>query len=142
MTPAAGISRTWVIKEKLSEDVCCLTEEEVRKGCGSSKTVGKFLCSPVDDPSQIAFMRIYQQIPIAGTEDADLSTLAQQAIPPPMCPELESFKLLKRRDCGSAPRLLGHAERVRGEQELLPGGYVQYIVWEKVPGKPLTEELF
>lgn len=83
--------RTWVIQEKLSEDVCALREDEVEKGIGTSKTVGKFLCSLADDSSQVAFMRIYQQIPLVGTEEADLDTLRQQAIQPPECPELESF---------------------------------------------------
>jgi hypothetical protein len=62
--------RTWVITEKLSERAAPLTEHDVKMGRGSAKTVGKFLCHLTEDPNQIAFMRIYQQIPIAGTENA------------------------------------------------------------------------
>lgn len=87
-------------------------------------------------------MRIYQQIPIIGTENDDLTTLAQQAVPPPVCGELESLRRLKNRNCSAAPRLLGHAEMTQEQGDLLPGGYVQYVVWEQVPGVPLTEELF
>ncbi|PKX91069.1 uncharacterized protein P174DRAFT_463218 [Aspergillus novofumigatus IBT 16806] len=75
-------------------------------------------------------MRICQQIPITGTEDADNDTLARQAVPPGVG------------DCSAAPRFLGYAERIQEEHELLPGGYVRYLVWEKVPGEPMTEEFF
>ncbi|GIK07329.1 hypothetical protein Aspvir_002991 [Aspergillus viridinutans] len=134
--------RTWVITEKLVERAAPLTEHDVRMGRGSPKTVGKFLCHLADDPKQIAFMRIYQQIPITGTEDADNDTLARQAVPPGVCGELEAFKLLQRGGCSAVPRFLGHAEGIQGEHDLLPGGYVRYLVWEKVPGEPLTEEFF
>jgi hypothetical protein len=135
-------SRTWVIAEKLSERASPLTEHDVRMGRGSSMTVGKFLCHLAEDPKLIAFMRIYQQIPITGTEDADNDTLARQAVPPGVCGELECFKLLQSGGCSAAPRFLGYAERIQGEHELLPGGYVRYLVWEKVPGEPMTEEFF
>ncbi|KAJ5368205.1 uncharacterized protein N7496_007965 [Penicillium cataractarum] len=79
------------------------------------------------DSGQIAFMRIYYQIPITGTEDADLATLAQQIQPPEVCGELEAFKQLMSQGCSS---------------DLVPGGYIKYLVWEKVPGEALTEEFF
>jgi hypothetical protein len=75
-------SRTWVITEKLSERAVCMTETDVKMGRGPSITVGKFLCHLEGHPDLKAFMRIYHQIPIARTEDADLDTLAQQPVPP------------------------------------------------------------
>jgi hypothetical protein len=111
-------------------------------GVGSPMTVGKFLCHLEEDPTQIAFMRIYYQIPISGTEDADLATLAQQIQPPEVCGELEAFRLLMSQGCSSVPRFLGYCEKTQGEHDLVPGGYIKYLVWEKVPGEPLTEEYF
>lgn len=111
-------------------------------GVGSPMTVGKFLCHLEEDPTQVAFMRIYYQIPIAGTEDADLTTLAQQIQPHEVCGELEAFRLLMSQGCSSVPRFLGYCEKTQGEHDLVPGGYVKYLVWEKVPGEPLTEEFF
>lgn len=119
-----------------------MTDHDVKMGRGSPKTVGKFLCHLVEDPRQVAFMRLYQQIPITGTEDADNDTLARQAVPPGVCGELECFKLLQSGGCSAVPRFLGHAESIQGEHDLVPGGYVRYLVWEKVPGEPLTEESF
>lgn len=105
-------------------------------------TVGKYLCCLEEDPPQIAFMRIYYQIPITGTEDADLATLTQQIQPPEVCGELEAFKLLMSQGCSSIPRFLGYCERQQGENELVPGGYAKYLVWEKVPGDSLTVEYY
>lgn len=87
-----------------------MADHDVKMGRGSAKTVGKFLCHFAGDPNQIAFMRIYQQIPITGTEDADHDTLVRQAVAPGVCGELESFKMLQSGGCGAVPRFLGYAE--------------------------------
>ncbi|KAJ5188270.1 hypothetical protein N7472_007284 [Penicillium cf. griseofulvum] len=116
--------------------------EDVEMGVGSPITVGKFLCHLEEDPTQIAFMRIYYQIPITGTEDANLATLAQQIQPYEVCGELEAFRLLMSQGCSSVPRFLGYYEKKQEEHDLVPGGYIKYLVWEKVPGEPLTEEFF
>ncbi|OOQ83574.1 hypothetical protein PEBR_35559 [Penicillium brasilianum] len=139
---SSRISRTWVITKKLSERAVPMTDHDVKMGRGSARTVGKFLCHLTGDPNRIAFMRIYQQIPLPGTEDADRDILARQAVPPEVCGELECFKLLERGRCNTVPRFLGHAESTQGDNDLLPGGYIRYVVWEKVPGEPLTEEFF
>lgn len=105
-------------------------------------TVGKFLCHLEEDPTQIAFMRIYYQIPVTGTEDADLATLAQQLRPPEVCGEREAFKLLMSQGCTVVPRMLGYSEKTQAENDLVPGGYIKYLVWERIPGESLTEEFF
>jgi hypothetical protein len=72
-----GISRSWIITERLSERAFYLTQDDVDDGCGSSLTVGKFLCHLEEDPTQIGFMRVYYQIPITGTEHAPPAIRAQ-----------------------------------------------------------------
>lgn len=111
-------------------------------GVGSPMTVGKYLCHLEEDPTQIAFMRIYYQIPVSGTENADLATLAQQIQPLEVCGELEMFRRLMSQGCNSVPRFLGYCQKAQGEHDLVPGGYAKYIIWEKVPGEPLTKEYF
>ncbi|KAJ5861475.1 uncharacterized protein N7529_008785 [Penicillium soppii] len=140
--PPPRIGRSWTITAKLSERAVHLVQEDVDKGVGSPMTVGRFLCHLEEDPTQVAFMRMYYQIPITGTEDADLTTLSQQIQPHEVCGELEAFKQLMSRGCSSVPRFLGYCEKMQGEYGLVPGGYVKYLVWEKVPGEPLTEEFF
>lgn len=134
ISTSSQISRTWVITEKISERAAPMDDHDIKMGYGSAKTVGKFLCHLAEDPTQIAFMRIYYQIPITGTEDADHDTLATQAVPPGVCGELESFKLPQSEHCSAVPRILCHAESTQGDDSLVPGGYIRYVVWEKVPG--------
>ncbi|KAJ5135325.1 uncharacterized protein N7515_004603 [Penicillium bovifimosum] len=141
-SPPPETGRSWIITEKLSERADHLSQDEVDMSAGSPQTVGKFLCHSEEDPTLVAFMRIYYQIPITGTEDADLATLAQQIQPPEVCGELEAYKALMSQSCSSVPRFLGYSERKQEEHELVPGGYVKYLVWEKVPGDSLTKEFF
>ncbi|OQE91186.1 hypothetical protein PENNAL_c0010G00260 [Penicillium nalgiovense] len=118
-SPPPEIGCSWIITKKLSERAVHLTQEDVDMGRGSPMT-----------------------IPITGTEDADLATLAQQIQPPEVCGELEAFRLLMSQGCSSVPRFYGYCEKQQGEHDLVPGGFVKYVVWEKVPGEPLTEEFF
>ncbi|PTU22714.1 hypothetical protein P175DRAFT_0507518 [Aspergillus ochraceoroseus IBT 24754] len=131
-SPTPGIARSWIITEKLGERAVHLAQDDVDMGVGTPMTVGKFLCHLEEDPGQIAFMRIYYQIPTTGTEDADLATLAQQIQPPEVCGELEAYKQLMSQG----------SKKKQEEHDLVPGGYIKYLVWEKVPGLPLTEEFF
>ncbi|KAF3029865.1 hypothetical protein E8E15_009436 [Penicillium rubens] len=82
-------------------------------GRGASITVGKFLCHLEGHPGLKAFMRIYHQIPIAGTEYADPDILAQRAVLPEVYGELESLMLLK--GCPAVPQFLGHAKKKHKE---------------------------
>ncbi|KNG82809.1 hypothetical protein ANOM_009255 [Aspergillus nomiae NRRL 13137] len=123
-SPLRRICCTWVITEKLSERAVYLTEEDVEWGIGTLMT-----------------------IPITGTEWANPDTRAQRAGQDPTgldktCGEREAFKLLMRQGCNSVPRFLGYNEKIQAENDLIPGGYTKYLVWEKVPGESLTEEFF
>ncbi|CEJ58336.1 hypothetical protein PMG11_06995 [Penicillium brasilianum] len=133
---------SWIITEKLSESALYLAQDQVNMGAGPPMTVGIFLCYLEEDPAQIAFMRIYYQIPITGTEFANLATRAQQGRPGRICGEHETFQVLMRQGCSVVPRFLGYDEKMQGQSDLVPGGFIQYVVWEKVPGESLTEELF
>lgn len=44
--------------------------------------------------------------------------------------------------CTSVPRYLGWNKKKQEEHDLVPGGYIKYLVWEKVPGESLTQEFF
>jgi hypothetical protein len=138
------ISRKWVITKKPEEIANHWTKYDVQMGRGRPLTVGIYMCHLEDDPTQEAFMRIYCEIPITGTEDADLDRLVRQGVPasPVVCGELVSFKLLMKRGCSAVPWFHGYAEAIQDEHGLLPGGYISYIVWENVPRVPLTEEYF
>ncbi|KAF7128473.1 hypothetical protein CNMCM5793_003203 [Aspergillus hiratsukae] len=133
---------TWIITEKLSEDPRQLTQKDSDDGLGPSFTGAKFLCHRADDPTKIAFMRIYLQVPIAGTEFQNSTVRAKQAAPPRMHDELMAFKAFKKKRCNVVPELLCYQEGVQDQDGIVPGGYVTYLLWDKVPGEPLNTETF
>ena len=65
-SPVEPVLQTWKITQKLSERAFFLTQKDVDEGHGSPFTAGKNLGHRKDDPAKMAFMRIYQQIPIVG----------------------------------------------------------------------------
>lgn len=134
--------QTWTITEKLSETARLLTQDDVDEGHGSPFTAGKFLCHRKEDPTKIAFMRIYRQIPVIGTEGSKSGVRAQQATPADPYPELETLKALKKLDCDVVPALLGYHQGKQEADDLVPGGHITYVVWDKVPGDSLTGEKF
>ncbi|KAI2699381.1 hypothetical protein CBS147332_8267 [Penicillium roqueforti] len=60
-------ARQWVIVEKLDEDPYTVIPEDSDQGMGPAFTTGKFLCRRGQHRYH-AFMHIYKQIPLDGTE--------------------------------------------------------------------------
>lgn len=142
-TPLLLPSQTWVITEKLEETSLLMTQKDIDDGVGPAFTAAKFLCYRKDDPAKKpAFLRMYHQIPIAGTECLNSGIRANQAVPPIQLPELTALKTLKMMDCNVVPDLLGYQEGQQGQDGIIPGGFATSIVWDKVPGEPLSEEYF
>ncbi|OQD90270.1 hypothetical protein PENSOL_c059G00330 [Penicillium solitum] len=127
-------AQTWVIVEKLREDPWRLTRKDVSDGMGVSYTSAKFLCHPAGpgNETKLAFMRIRQQVPIAGTEFKP-TLRASQAVEEPENKELNALKFFLIHGCEVVPRLLGYQQSKQKEDDMVPGGFVTYIVWEKVP---------
>jgi hypothetical protein len=119
-----------------------MTQKEIDDGLGPSFTAAKFLCHRADDTTKIAFMRIYLQVPIAGTEFQNSKVRAKQAAPPRVHPELVALKVLKKKRCDVVPDLLCYKEEVQDQDGIVPGGYITYVVWDKVPGQSLNMDTF
>jgi hypothetical protein len=49
--------------------------------------------------------------------------------------EVKALISLDQKDCTAVPKLLGYGDRVRGEGEYVPGGYVKYVAWTQVAGE-------
>lgn len=137
---------TWVIDKKVNEVSCNITREELDRD-GHTRTVpsytmGKFLCHQVGAHPESAFMRIYCQVPIEETQILSPQIRAQQAVPPYQHGEIMALKRFKEGSCAAVPELLGYSETVQSKDGLVPGGYITYLVWDKVPGESLSGELF
>ncbi|KAJ5700581.1 hypothetical protein N7536_003594 [Penicillium majusculum] len=134
---------TWVIDKKPNEVSCMITREDL--DCGRtvpSYTMGKFLCHKVGALPESAFMRIHSQVPIEDTQFLSPEVRAQQAVPPYQHSEIMALKRFKEGGCTVVPELLGYIETAQGQDGLVPGGYITYLVWDKVPGQSLSRELF
>ncbi|CAG8892911.1 unnamed protein product [Penicillium egyptiacum] len=104
--------------------------------------MGKFLCHRVGALPESAFMRIYCQVPIEETEFLSPEARAKQAVPPYQHEEAMALKRFKEGGCTVVPELLGYSETVQSKDGLVPGGYIIYLVWDKVPGVSLSGGLF
>ncbi|KAJ5972899.1 uncharacterized protein N7479_002817 [Penicillium vulpinum] len=135
--PSLSPPRTFVLDGKISEDYKMMTQQGYDQGLGAPFAVIKFSCHSLLDPGQQSFMRIYMQIPIDGTFLSAPEVRAQQAISQHTHTELKALATLDRENCTAVPKLLGYTERLQGTEELVPGGYINYVVWAWVPGEPV-----
>lgn len=140
VTFTAPSPQKWVTEEKLTEDVQQMTKWELDGGAGPPFAVFKYLCYSVTDSDKKAFMRIYFQNPIAGTEYQPLEVRQRQAAPPRKHRELDALKDLQLRQCPVVPTLLAYKEDKQGNNGVVPDGYITHIVWDKVPGKSLNQD--
>lgn len=51
--------------------------------------------------------------------------------------EFYNLKRLSRLGCSSTPKLLGHTLASQSQDEYVPGGFIIYLLIEKVPGRNL-----
>lgn len=137
-------SRDWVVLEKLSEHPYSVTLEDYAQGMGPAYTAGKYLCRLAGDGNEnkLAFMRIYKQIPSAGTALDNSSVRQQQASEKHGHMELEALKCFTEKRCTATPKLLGYRIGKQDANDLVPDGYIVYLVWKKVEGDPLDLKAF
>lgn len=140
--PTTYPRREWIVIKKLSEYPDQVTPEDVVRGMGPASIAGKYHCHLAENKNVLAFMRVYKQIPQAGTGPEDSSVRQAQATERPDHTELAALKHLTDNKCPTTPKLLGWHYDTQDARDLAPGGYVTYLVWEKVPGDPLSEEEF
>lgn len=85
-------------------------------------------------------MRIYQQILIPGTEGAKTSVRALQATTADPYPEFKTLRALKKLGCDVVPDLLGYGQRKQEPDDIVPGGYITYVILNKDSADSLTLE--
>ncbi|CAI7653643.1 unnamed protein product [Penicillium glandicola] len=128
------VSSSWTIREKISQrnnqhEECGPEEPEF----GPSAAQATFDVQR-DSNGQNAYMRIYVQVPHIGTEFESYEYRARQAA---QTPHSEFFH---DHHATMTPALLGIKEEVQGPDGFVPGGYITYIVFERVPGTRLADD--
>ncbi|KAI3184221.1 hypothetical protein DTO027I6_10024 [Penicillium roqueforti] len=129
--------KIWEIVEKIEGNIVTQSEQNFIDGRGPAYVAGKVLCRPSGAQGPLGFLRIYQQMPWLGTELQKASVRAAQAIGPFEPPELQALKYFKQRGCKVVPELLGYQFGKQDKGDIISGGFVTYVIWEKVPGEPL-----
>ena len=135
----------WRILAKRKERDHQVSQEDIDEGIYSSYASIKLLCTEASNPSERVFMRIYMQVPLKNTEEEDTQTRALQALR--LKPkELTAYQTLANAPYVSkyVPALLDFEEHRQGSSNslpanLVPGGYLTIIVWERVPGVHLGD---
>lgn len=153
----------WTIVKKISDHLVQLDQRDVDDKVGISRAWALFLCqndSRMENNDDPAFMRIYMQVPTKGTEydsreerkkqaafryHSELDAYKEfdrQASEVRTNHELTTFKTLTNRVSKVTPTLLGYKQSKQDDRLPVPGGYITYIVWEKVPGIQLGDGTF
>ncbi|KAJ5423906.1 hypothetical protein N7491_009122 [Penicillium cf. griseofulvum] len=118
--PINFMPETWEIVEKIEEKIVTQFEQRFIDGGGPAYVAGKFLCRPSGAQGALAFL-----------------LRAAQASGPFEPPELEALKHFKQQGCKVVPELLGCQFGKQDKEDIIPGGFVTYVIWKKVPGEPL-----
>jgi hypothetical protein len=82
-------------------------------------------------------MRMYEHLLIAGTEFEKAPARAKQGVKSHEPEELTALESLEKKDCDVVPKLLGYQSSQQDQDDIVPGSFVTYVIWEKVPGKSL-----
>ncbi|OQE88597.1 hypothetical protein PENNAL_c0016G06596 [Penicillium nalgiovense] len=136
-----GPSR-WAIVSKVQERTNIMSQRDVTNGLGPVYVTEKFLCYPIGSSNTLAFMRVYKQVPIAGTEFKKASIRATQAVMTYEPTELTTLKSLQEKGCNVISRLLEYQCDQQDEDDTVPGGFITYVIWEKVLGESLDMKNF
>jgi hypothetical protein len=83
----------------------------------------------------MAFMGIYQQIPGFGTLENKFDIEAEPPAPPRRHEELVTWNALTKMKCDAVPKLLCYHDGIQSDKDLVPGGYITRMIWDKVPGE-------
>ncbi|PLB46526.1 hypothetical protein P170DRAFT_427840 [Aspergillus steynii IBT 23096] len=131
----------WTLTEKLGERHSQLIPEDVIEYPSlRGAAYGTFLAKSAENVNQEAVIRIIMQIPHAGAEiasSAERARYAVQTIPKRAQDMVDALTLLDGAQCRCAPRLMGVVERAQGDTDPVPGGFLTYLLLEKLPGKKM-----
>lgn len=74
---------------------------------------------------------------LRGLSGCLISKQARSELDGPTEAEIYALEHLSKRGCSSAPTLLAWKHGVQAEHQWVPGGYVVYILMNKLPGVPV-----
>ncbi|KAL3492840.1 hypothetical protein BJX62DRAFT_235782 [Aspergillus germanicus] len=110
-----------------------------------SGAYGTFFCHNKHKPRDNAVMKVIMQVSHAGSEYAIRAERERQASKELSTfgyLEIEPLETLTKNNCPSTPRLRQHWATEQGNDETVSGGFLHYLLIEKLEGLQLSRDLF
>ncbi|GAB1205314.1 hypothetical protein BDV32DRAFT_118848 [Aspergillus pseudonomiae] len=129
------IPSKWRIVRKVHEREIVHTEWEGQRLDFRAEGRGVFLCTNADGKEAVVKVRF--QIPFMGTYSSSSEERAKQArhdMGEKTLFEIDALRCLTQAGCSSSPALLGWTRETQSNTDWVPGGYIEYILMERVPG--------
>ena len=132
----------WKTTKKVMEDSWQLTLRDVENhlfgGPNVSYAEAVFLCNNLNHPGEEAYIKICKQVPHRGTEYESQAVRSAQ-VGERAHPEIEIYKLFLEKEARHLPICLGYKMEHQGDLDPVPGGYVHYVAYKKLPGLHIDE---
>lgn len=128
----------WTIQAKVSQENDQCDEEDIKDGSDISHAVATFRVYNQQNRFH-AFMRVYLQVPLIGTEFASPSDRARQASRSEFN-EIAAIKAFVRHQSTVTPEVYAIGEGHQDDQGPVPGGYFVRFVFAEVSGVRLGED--
>ena len=132
---------SWTLLEKVKEKHILTDKEDFETMGARPYAWALFFCQDINEPSRRALMKVYMQIPYAGSEFQRARQRKTQAATTPcerLRNEFSALSRLHEAGCQYAPELLGYRDSDKQEDDdLVPGGYIFYLATTLVSGVSL-----
>ncbi|OJJ77009.1 hypothetical protein ASPBRDRAFT_654127 [Aspergillus brasiliensis CBS 101740] len=134
------LEKSWTVISACEEHISQYAKSQgnPHKPPASDATI-RLICEQTDGKFK-SHIRIYKQIPAAGTEAEPAAVRAKQAR---ICEpdELIALRALTNKGSKFTPRLLDSKSTTQDDSGVVPGGFLVYIVWEVVAGEQLGTQV-
>ncbi|GAQ42893.1 similar to An08g09690 [Aspergillus niger] len=140
ISPGAVIEmeKSWTVVRACEEHISQYSKDQGSPGHPPASDVTFRLICEQTDGNIKSHIRIYKQIPAAGTEAEPAAVRAKQAKP---CEpdELIALRALTNKRSRFTPRLLDSKNTTQDDSGFVPGGFLVYVAWEVVAGEQLVQ---
>ncbi|KAE8150211.1 hypothetical protein BDV25DRAFT_129741 [Aspergillus avenaceus] len=133
---------SWKIIEKLQEHESRFSQDEYVSSGLYSESCCVFVCQQNGSSAQ-AIMKVRMQIPSIEDEPNSWqisSQLAETEICGRSLQEIKALSALSSAECSSTPRYIASKHENQKPDGWVPGGFVDYVVMEKLEGRTLSEK--
>lgn len=135
-----AVSTEWKIQSQIGREKNFRWEYEARSPYESSAVFNCVKVGGDEGPSE-AVLKIYMQIP--GPRRKHYQEVPYKRMRSHIRTEIEALERMKQLEASApGPQLLAHRRIKQGSKKWVPDGYVHFLLLEKLPGVPLSSEVY